>query len=92
MNVTLKLPDDLVRKARHLAIDENTSLSVLISELLDAKLKAQKHSDPKAPSLAESLLMPEEPEWFSQTEYPLLNRDVMPLRATPFHFEPDSKS
>ncbi len=89
MNVTVKLPDDLVREARHLAIDEKTSLSALISELLDAKLKSQKSNHSKKPNLAESLLLPEEPEWFQHTEHPFLNRDVLPLRATPFRFEPD---
>jgi hypothetical protein len=31
MNVTLKLPDETVREARHLAIDEKTSLSALVA-------------------------------------------------------------
>lgn len=87
MNVTLKLPDDLVREARHLAIDENSSLSALVSELLNARLKAGKQATQKAPNLAESLLLPEEPEWFAKTGFPLLNRDIVPLRATPFRFE-----
>lgn len=90
MNVTLKLPDALVREARHLAIDEKSSLSALVSELLDARLKAKKQPAQKAPNLAESLLLPEEPEWFSKTGFPLLNRDVVALRATPFRFERQS--
>lgn len=87
MNVTLKLPDDLVREARHLAIDENTSLSTLVSELLVERIKKQRSLIPKAPNLAESLVLPQEPEWFAQKGFPLLNRDVVPLRATPFRFE-----
>jgi hypothetical protein len=90
MNVTLKLPDELVREARHEAIDENISLSVLVKGLLEERIKKKKSSPQKAPNLAESLLLPEEPEWFAQTGFPLLNRDVVPLRATPFRFERDS--
>jgi|GEM_PF-1264558 len=91
MNVTLKLPDELVREARHLAIDENTSLSMLVSELLDERIKKKKSLPPKAPNLADSLLLPEEPEWFGQKGFPLPTRDDVPLRATPFHFEGDSE-
>lgn len=87
MNVTLKLPDHLVREARHLAVDEQSSLSALVGELLDARLKARNQPPQKAPNLAESLLLPEEPEWFAQAGFPLLNRDVAPLRGTPFRFE-----
>lgn len=39
MNVTLKLPDDLCREARHRAVDESKSLSVWIADLVAAKLK-----------------------------------------------------
>jgi len=91
MNVTLKLADELVREARHLATDEKTSLSTLVSELLNERIKSQKSRVLKAPNLAESLLLPEEPEWFALTGFPLLTRDVVPLRATPFRFEPDSE-
>jgi hypothetical protein len=89
MNVTLELPDHLAREARHLASDEQTSLSALVCELLDARLKERKQPHQKAPNLAESLLLPDEPEWFAQTGFPLLTRDVVPLRATPFRFERD---
>lgn len=87
MNVTLKLPDELVREARHQAIDENTSLSALVGELLEERIKKKKSQLQRAPNLAESLLLPEEPLWFAQTGFPLLNRDVEPERATPLRFE-----
>ena len=90
MNVTLKLPDELVDEARHLAIDEKTSLSALVRELLDAHIRSRNAKPAKAPDLAEALLLPEEPEWFAKTGFPLMNRDVVPLRATPFGFEPDT--
>lgn len=39
MNVTLKLPDDLCREARHRAVDESKSLSAWIADLVVAKLR-----------------------------------------------------
>ena len=39
MNVTLKLPDDLCRQARHRAVDESKSLSTWIADLVAAKLR-----------------------------------------------------
>lgn len=44
MNVTLKLSDDVVREARHEAIDENTSLSALVEQLLREDPKEEKPS------------------------------------------------
>lgn len=87
MNVTLKLPDQIVREARHLAIDEKTSLSALVETLLRERIEKKRSRPQKAPNLAESLLLPEEPEWFAKSGFPLLNREVVPLRATPFRFE-----
>ena len=39
MNVTLKLPDDLCREARHRAVDESKSLSAWIADLVVAQLR-----------------------------------------------------
>ena len=39
MNVTLKLPDDLCREARHRAVDESKSLSAWIADLVAAKVR-----------------------------------------------------
>jgi len=38
-NVTLSLPGDLVREARHLAVDRGTSLSGLLSQVLEEHLQ-----------------------------------------------------
>ena len=40
MNVTLKLPDDLCREARHRAVDESKSLSSWMADLVARELKA----------------------------------------------------
>jgi len=38
MNVTLKLPDDLCREARHRAIEEDKSLSAWVADLVSREL------------------------------------------------------
>ena len=50
MNITLKLPDDLCRAARHRAVDESKSLTLWMTELVTRELKS------KAPNRDKSLL------------------------------------
>jgi hypothetical protein len=50
MNITLKLPNDLCRAARHRAVDESKSLSSWMAELVTRELKAN------APKRDKSLL------------------------------------
>lgn len=85
MNVTLKLPDEMVREARHLAIDENTSLSALVAGLLEERIK-QRASQPRK-TLAEAMRLPDAPDWFYEKEFPLPDRSETKHRE--FSFEPD---
>jgi hypothetical protein len=39
-NVTLSLPDDLLREARHLAVDEGLSLSGFVARSLEQQVEA----------------------------------------------------
>jgi hypothetical protein len=39
-NVTISIPDDVLREARRLAVDEGVSLSELVVRLLVSRLKA----------------------------------------------------
>jgi predicted transcriptional regulator len=39
-NVTLSLPDDLLREVRHLAVDENLSLSRFVARSLEQRVAA----------------------------------------------------
>lgn len=87
MNITLKLPDETVREARHLAIDENTSLSALVAQLLEERLK-QRASKPSQ-TLAEALRLPDAPDWFYDKEFPLPDRSESKHRE--FSFEPDDQ-
>ena len=38
MNITLRIPDELGRQAKHLAIDEGTTLSGLVTSMLKERL------------------------------------------------------
>jgi hypothetical protein len=42
VNVTISLPDDLVREARHEAVDRGLSLSRYLAELLEQHLESQR--------------------------------------------------
>lgn len=44
MNVTLKLPDEIVSEARHRAVARSQSLSQWVAELLQAEI-ARRHPD-----------------------------------------------
>jgi hypothetical protein len=71
VKVTLKLPDELVRETRQIEIYEGTSLSAVVADLLSRKLDERRIPRRKAPCLAESLLLPEEPAWFAKSGFPL---------------------
>lgn len=41
-NVTLTLPEDLVREARHRAVDKGISLSRYLADVLEEQIRAQR--------------------------------------------------
>lgn len=82
MNVTLKLPDDLCRKARHRAVDESKSLSAWVAALIEQAV-TQPESDHK-PTLMEAMSLPDAPEWFYEREIPLEDRKTMKDRDFSF--------
>lgn len=86
MNVTLKLPDDLIKEARHLALDERKSLSALVADLLAKRLGKSTGSAPPPQSLGEAMKVPGTPDWFYEKEFPLPDRKADPERA--FIFDP----
>lgn len=53
MNVTLKIPDELCRKARHRAVDANKSLSGWVADILERELN---ENTGKYPSESKSLV------------------------------------
>lgn len=39
MNITLRIPDELGKQAKHLAVDEGKSLSRIVTELLESRIR-----------------------------------------------------
>jgi hypothetical protein len=80
MNVTVKIPDDLCRKARHCAVDENKSLSAWLADLVKEKLESTSRPAQKSWSDAFS----DYPESFYEQDLPLENRSEGTVRETDF--------
>jgi len=91
MNVTLKLPDDMVREARIRAIHDSKSLSAWMADLVRQELAAGSGvRQPEAPkSLFEAMRVPGMPDWFYEKEFPLPDRKAE--REREFHFDPDEQ-
>lgn len=88
MNVTLKLPDDLVREARHRAVDESKSLSAWMAGLVRRELATPSFTESEEPkSWMEAMRVPDTPDWFYEKEFPLPDRKQTKHRE--FSFEPD---
>lgn len=87
MNVTLKLPDDLVREARHCAVNEGQSLSAWLASLVRRELAAPPAGPEEPKTLIEALTVPGMPDWFYEKEFPLEDRRTWAARE--FTFEPD---
>lgn len=85
MNVTLKLPDDLCRQAKHRAIDESKSLSAWVAALLERELAAGREPSPNPRTLIEALSLKDAPSWFYKREFPLEGRRAGKVRE--FSFE-----
>ena len=86
MNVTLKLPDDLCRKARHSAVDNSKSLSAWVANLIDRELHAPAPKKQR-PTLMEAMSLPDAPDWFYERELPLEDRKTMKDRGFSFDEE-----
>jgi len=89
MNVTLKLPDETCRKAKHFAVDENKSLSRWVAGLVDAEIaKREGETSLEQPmTLAEAMRVPGMPDSFYEKDFPLPDRKKTKHRQ--FTFEPD---
>ena len=84
MNVTLKLPDDLCKAARHRAVDAEKSLSAYMVELLERDLEK---SEGKAvrPKTWMDAFSGDEDDPYLEMDFPLEDRKAMKIRE--FDFE-----
>jgi hypothetical protein len=91
MNVTLKLPDEIVREARVRAVHDSKSLSAWMADLVRRELNSESgtpRSD--APqSLFEAMRVPGMPDSFYEKEFPLPDRKAEKERE--FHFDSDAE-
>ena len=78
MNVTLQLPDHLVRSARDLALDENTSLSNLVRDLLSKKLDERTPPEATAGSWIDAFIG-EAGDELLERDFPLAGRKTSPF-------------
>lgn len=83
MNVTVKLPDDLCRRARHRAVDESKSLSAWLAKLVERELSAPS-SPHETPKTWVDAFVSEQPDWFYEKDLPLENRKSGHLRKPLF--------
>lgn len=83
MNVTVKLSDDLCRRARHRAVDESKSLSAWLSKLIERELSAPSCAEHSVRSWIDAFES-EQPDWFYDKELPIENRKTKQLREPLF--------
>jgi hypothetical protein len=82
MNVTLKIPDELCREARHRAVDESKSLSAWMVEQMKRALSEPPPTRKK--SLIEMIGQDDIPEEHIGKELPLEDRKTIPVREFSF--------
>lgn len=87
MNVTISLPDELVRAARHRAGDELKSLSVWMADVVTKELERSPAPAAVGSTLADALTLENAPEWFFERDFPLEDRKLQQGRG--FSFDAD---
>jgi hypothetical protein len=84
MNVTLKLPDELCKAARHLAVDESKSLSAWMVEIMRREVEAR-NAKPEKPKTWMDAFSGDENDPYLGRDFPLEDRKTMKIRE--FNFE-----
>jgi hypothetical protein len=87
MNVTMKLPDEIVRKARIRAVHNSQSLSAWMADLVFRELAMPSDETEASMTLAEAMRVPGMPDSFYEKDFPLPDRKTTKHRE--FTFEPD---
>lgn len=87
MNVTLKLPDEMVREARVRAVHDSKSLSAWMADLVRRELGYTTSAGQIPKTLIEALTVDGMPDSFYEKDFPLPDRKETKHRE--FTFEPD---
>lgn len=82
MNVTLKLPDELCKAARHRAVDESKSLSAWLADIV---LRELAKPDTEKPKTWMDAFSGDENDPYLDRDFPLEDRKAMKIRE--FNFE-----
>jgi hypothetical protein len=88
MNVTVKLPDELVLEARLKAVRASQSLSAWLASLVRRELAAPEPTRAKAMTLSEAMQVPGMPDSFHDKDFSLPDRKATKHRK--FTFEPEA--
>jgi len=83
MNVTVKLPKELCRQARHRAVDEAKSLSAWLATLVERELSTPQPSE-EPPRTWIDAFSSEQPGWFYEKDLPLHDRKAGSVRRSVF--------
>lgn len=75
MNVTVKLPDDLILEARLSAVHDSKSLSAWVADLIRRELAGGATRPERSTSLIEALTVPGMPDEFYDKDLPLPDRN-----------------
>ena len=81
MNVTLKLPEELCKAARHRAVDESKSLSAWVAGIVEKEIGKQRE---KPKTWIEAMKVEGAPDWFYERDFPLEDRRAMKEREFEF--------
>jgi len=84
MNVTLKLPDELCKAARHLAVDESKSLSAWVAEIVEKEI-AKSGADKRKPKTWMDAFSGDENDPYLDRDFPLEDRKAG--KVTEFNFD-----
>jgi hypothetical protein len=79
MNVTLKLPDDLCRAAKHRAVDQSKSLSQWMADLVRRELGKTEKNSPK-PRTWMDAFSGDADDGFLDRDFPLPDRKSLKAR------------
>ena len=80
MNVTLKLPDDLCREAKHRAVDQSKSLSQWMADLVRVELNKPPQTAKNQPLTWMDAFSGDADEMFLERDFPLPDRKSLKAR------------